>query len=245
MKPKSSPLSTLSAQIPTKRLAIDKAQAQTVGVVAAAAFVTIFCLVAAKGVLSQNQYQARVTSKKEAAHKQLQQNIQAFCGTADGTNCTPGSLVGSYKSFDSASPNIIGGNADGTGDNDGTNSKIILDALPPSYDFPALTASIEKIVEKQGLKVASITGTDDQVNQQGNVSSPNPSAVNIPFSLTISGANYSSIQQLVNALQNSIRPMVIDTLALNGSSDDMTIIVGAHTFYQPGKNVSISQKVVK
>ena len=68
---------------------------------------------------------------KEKAHQQLDKNLKAF-----------DSLVVSYKSFEGKSTNVIGGNASGTGDNDGKNSKIILDALPSSSDFPALTSSI-------------------------------------------------------------------------------------------------------
>ncbi|HSX46322.1 MAG TPA: hypothetical protein VLG27_04980, partial [Candidatus Saccharimonadia bacterium] len=201
------------AQIPTKRLAIDKAQAQMVGVVAAAAFITIFCLVAARAVFGQNQYQARVTSKKEAAHKQLVENIQAF-----------DNLVQHYQDFDSEPNNVIGGSASGTGDNDGKNSKIILDALPATYDFPALTSSVEKILSDRGLKVTSITGTDDQLNQQNNQSSPSPQPVTIPFTFTVTDANYGSIQQLVQALQHSIRPIAIDTLTLSGGASNMTVV---------------------
>lgn len=228
------PMSALAAQVPTKRLAIDKAQAQMVAIVGGAAFVTIFCLIASKAVFSQNQYQARVTAKKEAAHSQLVKNIQAF-----------DSLVNHYQAFDSTPTNIIGGNAGGSGDNDGSNSKIILDALPPIYDFPALTSSIEKIVEDQGLKVSSISGTDDQLNQQNNGSSPNPSPVSMPFSLTVGSASYDSVQKLVQAFQRSIRPIVIDTMTLSGSNSDMTLSLTAHTYYQPAKSVSITKQVVK
>lgn len=223
-----------AAVIPTKRLAIDKTQAQMVIVVAVAAFVTVFSLVAAKSVFSQNQYQARVTSKKEIAHKQLLKNIDAF-----------NNLVASYQAFDSTPTNVISGNTSGTGDNDGKNSKIILDALPPNYDFPALTSSLEKIMNDRGLNLSSISGTDDQVNQQNNLSSPNPQAVNIPFSFSVTNASYSGVQQLIQALQHSIRPIAIDSLSLSGGTNDMTASISAHTYYQPAKSVSITKQAVK
>lgn len=225
---------TLDSQAPTKRLAIDKAQAQMVAAVGIAAFVTIFCLVAANAILSQNQYQARVIDKKQAANKQLKANIQAFKD-----------LVTHYQAFDSTSTNVINGNAGGSGDNDGKNSKIILDALPPNYDFPALTTSLEKILSDRGLKASSISGTDDQLNQQKNLSSPNPQPVSMPFSFTVSGASYSSAKQLIQALQQSIRPIAIDTLNISGGNSNMTLTVSAHTYFQPGKNVSITKQVVK
>lgn len=218
----------------TKRLAIVKANAQMVTVVAIASFVTIFCLVASKAVFSQNQYQARVTSAKEKAHQQLVKNIQAF-----------GSLQTSYKAFDSTATNVIGGTTTGTGDNDGPNSKIVLDALPSTYDFPALTSSLEKILADRNLKVTSITGTDDQLNQQGNTSSPSPEPVSIPFSFTVNNANYTSVSQLMTALQQSIRPFQIDSIDLSGGANNMTLTVNAHTYYQPSKNLTITKKVIK
>lgn len=221
-------------QISTKRLAISKANAQMVAVVAVAAFVTIFCLVAAKAVFSQNRYQARVVTAKEKALNQLKQNIETYKD-----------LSSAYKAFDSTSNNVLGGNAAGNGDNDGPNSKIVLDALPSSYDFPALTASIEKILDNNGLKVSSITGTDDQINQQNNTSSPNPQPVSMPFAFTVDSANYQAVGQLVTKLQSSIRPIQIDTVELSGGVNDMTLTINAHTYYQPGKSVSITKKVIK
>lgn len=221
-------------EILTKRLAISKANAQMVAIVAVAAFVTVFSLVAAKAVWSQTRYQARVTSKQEKATQQLKKNIQTF-----------GDLQTSYKAFNSTATNVIGGNSAGTGNNDGDNSKIILDALPDRYDFPALTSSLEKILAGGGFKVTNITGTDDQLNQQGNTSSPTPQPVSMPFAFTISNANYASVQQLITTLQSSIRPIQIDSINMTGGVNNMTLTVNAHTYYQPAKNVNIKQQVVK
>jgi hypothetical protein len=218
----------------TKRLAISKANAQIVGIVAAASFVTIFCLFGAKAAYSQNRYQAKVTAAKEKAHSQLVSNIKAF-----------DSLQSAYKGFDGASNNVISGLKDGNGDNDGPNSKIILDSLPSTYDFPALTSSIEKILHDQGLKVTSISGTDDQLNQQTNLSSPSPQSVAMPFSFTVSDANYTSVGQLITALEHSIRPIQIDSLTLSGGASNMTLTVNAHTYYQPAKDVNITKRVIK
>jgi len=221
-------------EISTKRLAISKANAQIVGIVAAASFVTVFCLVAAKTVWTQNQYQGRVIKAKEKAHHQLQDTIKAF-----------GQLSIQYKALTGKSPNIIGGNKDGSGDNDGDNAKIVLDALPSKYDFPALTSSLEKVLADRSIKASSITGTDDQLNQQNNASSPTPEAVSIPFSFTISNTNTGAITTVLNALHSSIRPVQVDTIVLTGGGSDMTLTVTAHTYYQPAKSVKITKQVVK
>jgi hypothetical protein len=221
------------AQVITKRVAISKANAQIIVIVSAAAFVTIFSLVAAHGLWSQNSYQAKVTSAQQIAHQQLLKNIQAYNG-----------LESSYQSFTSSPNNVLGGQTSGTGSNAGNNASIILDALPPSYDFPALTSSIENILTSHGLSVTSISGTDEQVNQQSNTSSPSPQPVSMPFSFTIGSASYSSVGQLMTLLNQSIRPVQIDTIDLTGASSDMTLTVTAHTYYQPGKTVNISKQVI-
>lgn len=223
-----------SPQISTKRVAINQANARMVVIVAVATVLTMFCLVASKAVYSQNRYQARVITAKEQARNQLQDNIETFK-----------KLQTAYKAFNDAPTNVIGGTASGTGDNDGPNSKIVLDALPSSYDFPALTASIEKVLSDNNLKVSAITGTDDQLNQQNNVSSPDPKYVSIPFSFTVTNANYTSISQLITRLQQSIRPVSIDSLELSGGVNNMTATVNAHTYFQPAKSVSITKKVIK
>ncbi len=220
--------------ISSKRLAISKANAQMVVLVSFASVVTVFCLVASQTVFGQDQYQSHVTAKKEIAHKILKKNIQEF-----------NKLQTSYNTFNDSTTNVISGNSSGTGDNDGNNSKIILDALPSIYDFPGLTSSVEKILTDRQFKITHITGTDDQLNQQANLSSPDPKPVSMPFSFTVSNANYMAIQQLINALQQSIRPIQIDSLDLSGGASDMQVTVSAHTYFQPAKNLTITKQVVK
>lgn len=221
-------------QLSTKRVAISKANAQVVGAVAIASFVSVFCLIASHTVLSLNSYQSRVISAKQTANVQLKANLKA----ADN-------LTSAYQKFVNTPQNVIGGNSVGTGNRDGDNGRIILDALPGAYDFPGLTSSLEKILNDQHLKVTAITGTDDQLNQQQNVSSPNPQPVPMPFTFSVTNASYASVQQLITTLQNSIRPISIDTMTISGNNTNITLSVTAHTYYQPSKSVSITKKVVK
>lgn len=224
----------MAKAISTKRVAISKSNAQMVAVLAAAAFITVFCLVAAKTIFSQNQYRGRVITAKEKARDQLKSNLSAF-----------DQLSKQYSAFNNQSINMLGGSKDGSGDKDGSNSKLVLDALPNEYDFPALTSSLEKIFHDNGIQVGGITGTDDQLAQQSNVVSDNPAAVEMPFGFTISNGNYASSQLLISTLEHSIRPIAIDTMTISGSQSDMTVTVSAHTYYQPGKSVSITQKAIK
>jgi hypothetical protein len=218
----------------TKRVAISKANAQMVAIVGIASFVTIFSLVASQALFSNNQYRSKVTKAKDVANKQLIKNTESF-----------NDLVKSYEKFDSKDPNVIGGAKGGTADNDGNNAKIVLDSLPSSYDFPALTSSLEKILTDSGLKISSITGIDDQVNQETNQSSAAPKVVPMPFTFTVDNASYQAVQDLVKKLERSVRPIQIDSLDISGGSSDMTLTVNAHTYYQPGKSVNITKQVIK
>lgn len=217
----------------TKRVLVSKANTTIVVVTAIAAFITVFSLVATKTLISEAMYQNRVASAGRQTLTQLKSDITASKA-----------LVSSYQSFDSASQNIIGGSNTGTTANDGPNSKIVLDALPSSYDFPALATSLEKIITNRGLTIQSIQGTDDEVNQQNVKGSGSPVAVAMPFQISVDG-NYTAIQGLINDFQNSIRPFQIQTINLSGDESDLTLSMTAQTFYQPQKDLNISTEVVK
>ena len=214
-------------------MAIDKANSKMVIVLAVASFVTVFCLVAASSVWSQLGYQNRVLTAKQTAYDRLR---------TDESNLTQ--LVNSYESFDSQQTNIIGGSLNGNSGNSGNNAKIILDALPSVYDFPALITSINNLLTSGNYTIGSISGTDSGSSTASSSGDSTPQAQQIPFSFTVTNANYASVQNLLNELQNSIRPMIIDNMTLSGSSTSLTLSVNAHTYYQPGKAFSITYKEV-
>lgn len=216
----------------SKRLQISKANAQVVMAVAIAAFVTTFSLVAANALLGNRSYQSRVIGEKEKAVSQLNENKQAVV-----------SLAEAYREFTSRTENIIGGNPSGEGDRDGDNAKIILDALPSKYDFPAVTSSIEKILAEQNYTIESIVGTDDEVAQNESAS-PNPQPIEIPFEFGVNG-KYSTMEDLLGTLERSIRPFEIVTLSFKGTDNEITLTANAKTYYQPEKSLSITKKVVE
>lgn len=217
----------------TKRNLITKANKRIVVATAVAAFIVVFALFAAKSLVSQMTYQNKIISGKKKAVSQLKADLSAR-----------DSLVESYKTFVSSSQNLIGGNPQGTGANDGDNSKIILDALPSKYDFPALTTSLEKLINDQGLQIVSISGTDDEIAQSANQSSSNPQPVKMPFQVQVNGS-YAAVQNLISVLDRSIRPFQIQTIELSGTDSSMTATISANTYYQPAKNLNIKTQVVK
>ncbi len=217
----------------TKRSLISKANSTMVVATTAAAFILVFALVSGKALFSQMSYQNRVISAKKTALNRLNDDLSAR-----------DTLQSSYKNFVAQNPNVIGGSVSGTGQKDGDNAKVILDALPSKYDFPALIASIEKIINDQGLKIVSIAGTDQEATQAANATSPDPQAVAMPFQFQVSGS-YQGVQNLVDAMLRSTRPIQIQTLELDGDANVLTVNIAAQTYYQPEKDLNITSKVVK
>ena len=217
----------------TKRLQLSKTQANTVTLIAMAVFVTVFSLVSCRALWQQRSYQAKVISKKKEALKVLEQNKDAVPG-----------LVAAYKDFVSSPTNIIDGNPNGTGEKDGDNARIILDALPSKYDFPALTTSIEKLLIERNFKVESIKGIDDEVVQSAKKESGNPKPVDMPYQLTVEGSA-TSIQDLLSVFERSIRPFSTDKLVFKGSADKLQMILDGKTYYQPEKTIDIRLETVK
>jgi len=220
--------------IASKRALIDKSNSSLVVITGLAAFLTVFSLVASNALFSQFAYQNRVLKAKHSTVVQLRSNITAA-----------NQLEKSYDAFSNTTTNVINGDAKGSGERDGNNTKIILDALPSNYDFPALATSLEKLITSVDvLEITSITGTDDEVAQAANQTSSTPQSVAIPFTIAVSG-DYNSVQRFISSMERSIRPFQIQSMALSGTQSDMTLTVVAQTFYQPAKSLNITTKVVK
>lgn len=213
-----------------KRILIDKNNAAMVIIISIMAFVTVFSLVASNAILSQRSYQAKVIDEKKKALKQLKTNNEAAT-----------KLIAAYKVFVSPSENIIGGSSTGTGERDGDNAKIVLNALPSKYDFPALATSLENILIKQNLNIEGITGIDDEVAQSG---TKTVEPVEMPFQISVKGT-YDGAQALSDIFQRSIRPIVINKISLEGEDSSLNIVIAAKTYYQPEKVINITTKVVK
>lgn len=219
--------------ITSKRVKINKAQATMVGIISGCVFVSVFSLVSARALWNQRSYQARVIGKKEAAVSQLEQNI-------DNVN----TLVTTYKEFTGSPENILGGNPAGTGEKDGDNARIILDALPSKYDFPGLTSSMEKVLEDKKLGSYSITGTDDELNQNKSGAPASTDTVEIPFQIS-AASSYTGIQDIIGTFEKSIRPLKLKQLTMSGNANDMNLTMTVNTYYQPVKTLNIKTEAVK
>ena len=206
-----------------KRELIGKANSRMLIYIGIAGAVFGFSLVVSINLIKQMNYKGRVISARSTANKQLEANIKSV-----------DKLIQSYESFNSASESVLG-----TADE---NAKVVLDALPSRYDFPALALSLERVMTLSGLKDINIGGSDAEATAEQ--SSASPSVVEIPVTLTGTG-NYQNIQQLLTNLDKSIRPIKISNITLSGSDNDVTVTITGVTYYQPKKTLEIQKEEVK
>jgi Tfp pilus assembly protein PilO len=216
-----------------KRNLISKANTTIVAVTAGACFVVVFSLVASVTLVGQFKYQNKVISSKRETRDTLNKDLEATK-----------TLTTAYNSFTHTTQNVLNGDPNGTGAQDGNNAKIVLDAMPAKYDFPALATSLEKILSNESVKITSISGTDDSLNTANTDTSAAPQAIAMPFKITVTG-NYESIRNVVKALERSIRPIDVQLMSIGGNQNEITADITAQTYYQPGKDLKISTKVIQ
>lgn len=216
-----------------KQTLINKANTTIVAVTAGACFVVVFCIVSSVQLMGQLTYQNRVIGAKKEALSTLKEDLAAT-----------GSLTNSYQAFINTSKNAIGGDPNGQGPQDGNNAKIVIDALPSRYDFPALGTSLENILTSQTQKIQGIIGTDDAINQENSQTSSNPQPQPMPFELSVNG-DYGGMQNVVMALERSIRPIKVQSITIISAQNNLTMTVTAQTYFQPQKSLNITTKVVK
>jgi hypothetical protein len=224
---------------PNMKVKIDREEKRLLLIIAAAVAVTVFCLTATKVMLANGSYKRHVISARHEAVNQLKTNL-----------AQSKALIDHYGVFEGAGnpSNIIGGQ--NTKDQlavppNGNNSRIVLDALPSSYDFPALITSMTKILSDSGITNPNIGGSDqsDTINANADANAA-PQAIAIP--LTISGSgDFGRVQQLLKDLERSIRPIDVSNLQLQGSAADFTVGTTMNTYYQPPKSLNIVYKGVK
>ncbi len=204
---------------------MDNGERRLIIVICLSVVVTIFCLVSTRALLDYAGYHRHELAAKRAVINQLEANI-----------ATASSLEGQYQSFNSVNPNFIGGK-NTTDPNasppDGDNARLVLDALPSKYDFPALISSVSKILNNDGITSPGIAGTDLSATTSS-AASVNPSPVAIP--LSINGfTNYSGARALIADLERSIRPFDVTTLDFGGTNSTISISAGLTTYFQPSK----------
>ncbi|MGH7234270.1 MAG: hypothetical protein ACREF7_02390 [Candidatus Saccharimonadales bacterium] len=222
----------VKGEVSLKKLELSKANAQIVAVTAVAAFITVFCLVGSNYLLGLRSYQAKIITADHSANNNL---------VAD--NAAKNKLLSAYKTFVDQNPNVLGSNNLTSGSYIYNNATAILDALPSTYDFPALTSSLQKLQTLGGFSFSSVGGSDESATVSS-APTGDPSTVPMPFSFTVNQTSYQAIQNLFSDMLKSIRPLQIDTISISGTDTNITLTVNAHTYFQPGKEFNITSETI-
>ena len=230
-------MAKIKLSVSNKRSQINKAQSNMLATITVASVVTIFCLMSAKALLSQAAYQRKVVNANHTAVKQLQANVTAAQ-----------QLVIQYNGvFEGGSPtNIIGGKNDSSPSAvppNGDNSRIVLDALPSQYDFPALVTSLSKLLNDDGITSQAVTGTDSSATVNNTpVANPTPQQIQV----TVSGtADATAVQKFMKDLERSIRPFDVTNVQLSGPQNQLAFNLTVNTYYQPAKSLMVTPKEIK
>jgi hypothetical protein len=227
----------MKLQITSKHIQINKAQKTMLVVTVAATVITVFSVIISRTLLAQARFQSHVISARHEATKQLKENVEAARTLASQYN----------QVFEGSSPtNVIGGVNDPSPEAvppNGDNGRLVLNALPTAYDYPALLTSVSKLLAQDGIGTPSIGGSD-QSSTVDNSPSPNPKVLNID--LSVSGtATYNGVQSLIKDFGRSIRPYDITKLSLNGSESSMSVSINLTTYYQQAKTLKLKTKEVR
>lgn len=209
-----------------KYIQLSRAQQEMLATIAIAVVVCVFSLVGFKTMVSRGNYQRKVLNQKHKIITQLEANYSAAKN-----------LSTQYGTFATLDPNIIGGHSDGTGNQDGSNPQIVLDALPNKYDTPALASSVEKLLDGDGASIRSINVKDDPANNP-DIAVPQPSAHAVAFSFEAS-TSFANAQQIFKDFERSIRPFDVTKLEITGSDNTLIIDVDMNTYYQPSRSLDI------
>jgi len=227
----------MAVAVSKKHLEVNKTQTRVALIIAVATVITIFCLISCKTLLSQAAYQRKVLHAKREAIKQLK---------IDATNAHQ--LVNNYNQVfeGNDAANIIGGKnttSAGAVPPDGDNGRIVLDALPTTYDFPALITSVNNILNRNGIGAPSISGSDESLTLQSQpTAQPQPQTIKLTIG---GGSNYAGVQRLITDLERSIRPFDVVNLQLAGSDAQMTVNATVNTYFQPAKQFNVQTKVIQ
>ncbi len=119
--------------------------------------------------------------------------------------------------------------------------QVILDALPADDNALALGSSLQQnLLLQPGLTIDALSVQPQDVASTGVVSGNT-----IPFTMTVSAADASTLKDTLARLERSIRVIDIDTLSLERSEQKYTMTVSAHAYYEPATTVQLKEETVK
>lgn len=121
--------------------------------------------------------------------------------------------------------------------------QVIIDALPTEESRSALATSMQtEVLGPSGVAISSFSVTTDSDTTEDTAASvmgTNASSFDFTFSIT---GTYQQVKQAVRNMERSIRPITIDSIDLQGTSDKLTANITATTYYQPAASIALKEE---
>lgn len=200
----------------SKREQVERANSVVFAAVAVGAVIVMFSLISARFMWNKKSYNDRVIAAKTKARNDVNSNVQNL-----------DKLTEQFSALDSSAT---------------TNANTILHALPPVYDYAALTTSLNSIAITSGVKFSGSAGQDTSADAL--TSSPVSQPVEIPITLQVSGS-YESIKKFMANLERSIRPIQVNSVTFSGSNESLEAQIQGVTYYQPARSFDVTKMEVR
>jgi hypothetical protein len=132
----------------------------------------------------------------------------------------------------------------------GSQATIITDSLPVTSDLPGLISTLENMAGTSGVRLKSVdpTQTFGALAPATGTTATTTSTVPVPqtyvFTVNFEG-NYAAIQKLLGTIEISARPILVQSIQLIGTGNDITGTMNLQTYYQSKAVLPISQETIK
>ncbi len=210
-----------------KRQQINKANKMVFAWIVAASLVVGICGVAAQFLIRQLMFNNTIYGVLAETSSTLDKNIQAY----DGLKNSVVKLV--------ADSNL---NALKKGENS-TALQVIIDALPTEENRSALATSMQnEVLGPAGVTIDSFSVSSDEssLGIAASAGAAGTEASSFQFTFSITGT-YAQIQQAIKNMERSIRPITVQSIDVQGTSDKLSVNISATTYYQPAKDIQLKE----
>jgi hypothetical protein len=130
----------------------------------------------------------------------------------------------------------------------------VLDALPADANSTALASSLQTklltgvpgiVVET--INVVPVGGLETTANgtSQTGTNSIGSNQISFTFSVSADANNYSSLRQVLERLEKSIRPFNITSLSVEAQGSRVIMTATGVSYYNPAQTVELTSKVIK
>lgn len=226
-----------------KRQQISGTRKQVFIWVAAASAAVVICIIVGINLIQRIKYQTKVNGelgKTAETLKNSANSIDELISNVNNLRTNRQLTLTNLKSDDS------------------TVFQVVIDALPTEADAVDFGASLQnEILSRSGVVIDSLsvdgpsTSTGSTSGSSTSTSTTNttasaiafPTAQPISFNISVVGS-YDNIQETLENIQRTIRPITIDSIRLEGTDDSLTADVRATTYYSPSVNYTTGTKEV-